>query len=871
MQQAGDDETIEVDFDEIMAEVADLIDSVRYGTDGDTGLTAAAGQFANPYHDERGRFAPKNTGRRVPTVGIADPSDSPEPTLADRQADHAVKQASLKAMFDGDGAAALELAQSLFDDLSLVTKDGQTFSTVAESLGGSVEGTGYLYRDRMAVVEGRILDDEGKAVGEFGRRLYRGVDGAEVTMHHAYFFMYAGQQGQGVGAAFLAASEARYREAGINKITVSAEDVGGYAWARAGFDFAHPEWAERVAERFTPEERSGLPAAPTPMDFAMIGYTPGATTWPGKEKMIGSAWVGVKYLDPELADEPVAVAASAGTDRLERLRALGDLHHRYSIDHAEDAPPATGSEFADAGLWNLDLASPPGIEAEFMAAAARILAAAPFATKAAAGQFANPFHDERGRFAPKDTGRRVPTGGIPEKTSLRAAPVKVVGAWGTFTKRKSPAGRMTKWTYQSDARGTTTVTIGDDSGWTIDDPDLEAVVFASQAHDSRVTVHFTERVAWQAATTIGDPWHILVAQKDRFMEGAGSPPSPGWYMPAATIDNRTEYLVAHEHGHLAHYLAQDDLNQNREDIVRYLNDERQRIVFEEELGLSFYALTSPLEVVAESYAQACLDPANLSEVARGAMEIAGVKVPRRVDSFYPPEAIAASGGAPDGGLDDEVHAPRSDVQLLREDGLLVDVWDVLPAIDWAAWGHPDPDQVQAATEFANPNHDELGRFARKGEGRAVRTRGIPEKTSIADTSYRGTHQPSPEGPPANNLLANNDDPDLWGIPDDVYDHPEWYTGAPGSEWARETIRVLREYRGKPDDTPITVYRAAPGPINPGDWVTLARGYAEDHALGVDPSQDLPIQEITVPVATIRFAGDDLSEFGYFPERFRDGS
>ena len=182
-------------------------------------------------------------------------------------------------------------------------------------------------------------------------------------------------------------------------------------------------------------------------------------------------------------------------------------------------------------------------------------------------------------------------------------------------------------------------------------------------------------------------------------------------------------------------------------------------------------------------------------------------------------------------------------------------------------------------EFANPYHDKLGRFAPKGSGRAVPTKGvedsatIPDKTSLADTSYRGLHQPSPDGPPANNLLANNDDPDAeWSLPDDMYDHPEWYTGDPRSEWAKETIEVLRKYRGKPDDTPITVYRAAPGPINPGDWVTLSRAYAEQHAMSnLGPEHDAPIQEITVPVATIRFAGDDLSEFGYFPERFRDGS
>ena len=89
---------------------------------------------------------------------------------------------------------------------------------------------------------------------------------------------------------------------------------------------------------------------------------------------------------------------------------------------------------------------------------------------------------------------------------------------------------------------------------------------------------------------------------------------------------------------------------------------------------------------------------------------------------------------------------------------------------------------------------------------------------------------------------------------------------------REEGFITEAQLNEAKDTPITVYRAAPGPINPGDWVTLSRAYAEQHAMSnLGPEHDAPIQEITVPVATIRFAGDDLSEFGYFPERFRDGN
>ncbi len=36
--------------------------------------------------------------------------------------------------------------------------------------------------------------------------------------------------------------------------------------------------------------------ASTPLDVAMVGHTPGATTWPGKEIMLDSDWQGVKML-----------------------------------------------------------------------------------------------------------------------------------------------------------------------------------------------------------------------------------------------------------------------------------------------------------------------------------------------------------------------------------------------------------------------------------------------------------------------------------------------------------------------------------------------------------------------------------------------
>lgn len=135
-------------------------------------------------------------------------------------------------------------------------------------------------------------------------------------------------------------------------------------------------------------------------------------------------------------------------------------------------------------------------------------------------------------------------------------------------------------------------------------------------------------------------------------------------------------------------------------------------------------------------------------------------------------------------------------------------------------------------------------------------------------AYRGQHQPNAEGPPANDLLSNEDGTESFA-PRDIYEHPEWYAGDPSSQWYRETVEVLRDLRGKPGDTPVKVYRAAPpeaDAINPGDWVTLSPTYAREHGYHPDDeSQDWPVLEATVPASSVRWAGEDLSEFGYFPD------
>lgn len=55
-------------------------------------------------------------------------------------------------------------------------------------------------------------------------------------------------QGRGIADRFLKESEDRYREAGFREIKLTAAmDVGGYAWARAGFDWDPMNWVDGQA------------------------------------------------------------------------------------------------------------------------------------------------------------------------------------------------------------------------------------------------------------------------------------------------------------------------------------------------------------------------------------------------------------------------------------------------------------------------------------------------------------------------------------------------------------------------------------------------------------------------------------------------
>lgn len=155
--------------------------------------------------------------------------------------------------------------------------------------------------------------------------------------------------------------------------------------------------------------------------------------------------------------------------------------------------------------------------------------------------------------------------------------------------------------------------------------------------------------------------------------------------------------------------------------------------------------------------------------------------------------------------------------------------------------------------------------------------------SEPDVSYRGSHQPSGpdnEYPVRLDDLTKTISGESGGYPTDFYssDGPRLY--APGPRFSddeyglanKQSYIAALKARGNPD-AEVTMYRAVPNDknitgINPGDFVTLSPKYAEIHAYsGYGPSGNDSGKVISekVKVKDIYFAGDDVNEYGYFPD------
>jgi hypothetical protein len=199
-------------------------------------------------------------------------------------------------------------------------------ATVSSVAGGpgvrrvGAPGPGAAPTGRVEVVVD-IKDSSGLTVGKAVRAISPSeTAGGKPQVYHTSFNLGKRAQGGGFSSRWLRQMEQQYRDAGIGSIGLTTTDVGGYAWAKAGFDFANRTEAKvaatalsrklnsREGQRGLPQRvitdglelvrraRTGGEDWPAPAEFAMLGWTPGAESWVGKEAMLGTAWHGKKEL-----------------------------------------------------------------------------------------------------------------------------------------------------------------------------------------------------------------------------------------------------------------------------------------------------------------------------------------------------------------------------------------------------------------------------------------------------------------------------------------------------------------------------------------------------------------------------------------------
>ena len=132
---------------------------------------------------------------------------------------------------------------------------------------------------------------------------------------------------------------------------------------------------------------------------------------------------------------------------------------------------------------------------------------------------------------------------------------------------------------------------------------------------------------------------------------------------------------------------------------------------------------------------------------------------------------------------------------------------------------------------------------------------------IDATQYQGSHQApvSSYGAPGHNVADGM-------FPEDIYGpNGNRYYGD-GTAEGQRVINQFLAMRGKPDYE-ITVYRAVPKDaktINPGDWVTTVKSYADHHGFRMYDEGEYKVISKKVKAKEIFTEGNSIFEFGYSP-------
>lgn len=144
----------------------------------------------------------------------------------------------------------------------------------------------------------------------------------------------------------------------------------------------------------------------------------------------------------------------------------------------------------------------------------------------------------------------------------------------------------------------------------------------------------------------------------------------------------------------------------------------------------------------------------------------------------------------------------------------------------------------------------------------------PQKLKITADSdvisdYMMAHRPY-AGPRAHNLLEKVDGDSF--SPNDIYQNARFYIGStPRQKEYKETMEfmdLIKKNKGNPN-AEVTIYRGSPNKeLNTGDWITPSKEYAKMEAGGKGGQ----VQAHKVKLKDIRWDGNSLEEWGYFPSK-----
>ena len=174
-------------------------------------------------------------------------------------------------------------------------------------------------------VAGQINNANGEEVGYWTRRICF-PEGRAPYAKYDILCVEEGYQGKGIGAGAVRHFDKVMKKWGVDKVEIEANmDVGGYAWAKNGYDWdptmggdAELSWLEQQGRLSIMlgdyAKRNGDPDGslakmadrlhtsydtetyPTPFEFSQVGRKTGDEMWAGKEVLLNTSWHGVRKL-----------------------------------------------------------------------------------------------------------------------------------------------------------------------------------------------------------------------------------------------------------------------------------------------------------------------------------------------------------------------------------------------------------------------------------------------------------------------------------------------------------------------------------------------------------------------------------------------